>query len=29
VAFLEASELIAVANGLRMGRKGDAERIID
>ncbi len=29
VLFHEASELIAVANGLRMGRKGDAERIFD
>jgi Cd2+/Zn2+-exporting ATPase len=28
VVFHEASELIAVGNGLRVGRKGDAERII-
>ena len=28
VVFHEASELIAVGNGLRVGRKGDVERII-
>ena len=29
VLLHEASELIAVANGLRMGRKGDAKRLFD